>query len=130
MQKRLKAEKIERERKAEVQRRVELEKKLLVSAGEKVDGSVLKELEKKERERVEAEQGKKGMFEKIWLGEEGEDWKRKRDEREKAALEEGKGYGGLIMDQIWEVWNWGEKKMEDVKEVDEKIVAERKEGKK
>jgi hypothetical protein len=35
------------------------------------------------------------------------DWKAQRDAREKEALEDGRGYGGLIMDQIWEVWNWG-----------------------
>lgn len=36
------------------------------------------------------------------------DWKVVREEREREALEDGgKGYGGLIMDQIWEVWNWG-----------------------
>jgi len=34
-------------------------------------------------------------------------WKVQRDAREKEALEDGRGYGGLIMDQIWEVWNWG-----------------------
>jgi hypothetical protein len=40
-------------------------------------------------------------------GREREDWKARRDAREKEALEDGKGYGGLITDQIWEVWNWG-----------------------
>lgn len=34
-------------------------------------------------------------------------WKVQRDEREKKAAEEGKGYGDLIMDQIWDVWTWG-----------------------
>ncbi|KAL5347937.1 hypothetical protein ACLOAV_007348 [Pseudogymnoascus australis] len=36
-----------------------------------------------------------------------EGWKAQRDEREKKAVEEGKGYGDLIMDQIWDVWTWG-----------------------
>lgn len=36
-----------------------------------------------------------------------EGWKAQRDEREKKAAEEGKGYGDLIMDQIWDVWTWG-----------------------
>jgi len=35
----------------------------------------------------------------------------------------------LIMDQIWEVWNGGKEKVEQIKEEDEKVVAERK-GKK
>jgi hypothetical protein len=60
------------------------------------------------------------------MGNEGDDWKQKRDQKEKEALEEGRGYGGLIMDQIWEVWNWGRDKAEEVKEIDEKVVAEKK----
>jgi hypothetical protein len=85
--------------------------------------------------RLEEEKGKggvKAMIEKVWMGSEGEDWKKKRDEREKQALEEGRGYGGLIVDQIWEVWNWGEKKVEQVKEEDLKALKgndERKGGK-
>jgi len=34
-----------------------------------------------------------------------------REERE--ALEEGRGYGSLIVEQIWEVWNWDKEKDED-----------------
>jgi hypothetical protein len=86
-----------------------------------------------ERIRVEKEKKERGLLEKVWMGNEGDDWKQKRDQKEKEALEEGKGYGGLIMDQIWEVWNWGRDKAEEVKEVDERVVAERKakeEGKK
>lgn len=74
-----------------------------------------------------------GILQRLWIGGEGRDWKKKRDQREKEALEEGKGYGDLIMDQIWEVWNRGEKKMEEVKERDEKVLEEerkRKESKK
>lgn len=54
------------------------------------------------------------------------DWKAARDAREKEALEEGRGYGGLIVDQIWEVWNWGrgsgdgDDKTEEIREGDEK----------
>jgi hypothetical protein len=44
-------------------------------------------------------------------------------------LAEGRGYGGLILDQIWEVWNWGQVKAEEVKEIDEKVVQEKKEEK-
>lgn len=47
------------------------------------------------------------------------DWKAQRDAREKKALEEGRGYGGLIIDQIWEVWNWGR---ERPGEIEEKVV--------
>ncbi|MCJ1482447.1 hypothetical protein MMC06_002612 [Schaereria dolodes] len=48
-----------------------------------------------------------GMAKKAWLGGEGEDWKEKRLREEKEALETGKGYSGLIIDQIWDVWNGG-----------------------
>ena len=105
----------------------------MVKGKEEREGKVLKELERKEDERVQAAEKEKekerGLVEKIWMGSEGEDWKAKRDQREKEALEEGRGYGGLIMDQIWEVWNWGRDKAEEVKEIDEKVVQERKEDK-
>jgi hypothetical protein len=82
-----------------------------------------------ERFRVEKEQKQtedRSLLKKVWMGSEGEDWKEKRDTREKEALEEGKGYGGLIMDQIWDVWNWGRDKTEEIKEKDETVVEERK----
>ncbi|PQE21186.1 rhomboid family membrane protein [Rutstroemia sp. NJR-2017a BVV2] len=74
-----------------------------------------------------------GIVRRVWMGGEGKDWKEKRDRREREALEEGKGYGDLIMEQIWEVWNGGEKKLEEVKEKDKEVVEEerrKKEGKK
>lgn len=94
---------------------------------EKEKTGVLEELEAQKAERAEKE---RGLIEKVWLGGEGSDWKAKRDQREREALEEGRGYGGLIMDQIWEVWSWGKNKNEEVKEIDEKVVAEQKEKKK
>ncbi|KAH7305711.1 hypothetical protein BKA65DRAFT_199616 [Rhexocercosporidium sp. MPI-PUGE-AT-0058] len=89
------------------------------------DKGVLAEMRRKENEEKE-----RGLLEKVWMGNEGSDWKAKRDQKEKEALDEGRGYGGLIMDQIWEVWSWGKDKAEDVKEIDEKVVQEKKEGKK
>lgn len=70
----------------------------------------------------------RSVLNKIWMGGEDEDWKRKRDEKEKEALEDGRGYGGLIMDQIWEVWNWGKKEAEELKEKDEEVVKAKKDG--
>lgn len=67
----------------------------------------------------------RGILKKIWMGNAPDDWKEQRDKREKVALEEGKGYGDMIVDQIWEVWNWGRDKAEEVKENDEKVVEER-----
>lgn len=54
-------------------------------------------------------------------------WKVERDKREKEAAEEGRGYGDLIMDQVWEVWNW-RKKTSDADE-DENIDEGKKDGK-
>lgn len=63
-------------------------------------------------EELEKYQSKKrfedrSLPEKIWMGSETENWKEKRLREEQQALDEGKGYGDLIMDHIWEVWNWG-----------------------
>ncbi|KAL3418742.1 hypothetical protein PVAG01_10458 [Phlyctema vagabunda] len=57
------------------------------------------------------------LLKKVWMGDEGDDWKAKRDQREKEALEAGKGYGDLIVDQVWEVWN---RKKKDGKDGEEK----------
>jgi hypothetical protein len=120
MQARLKAEKEYRLRQSEG---------LLVKGKEEREGKVLQELaRRKEEDRVQ-EGRERGLVEKIWMGSEGDDWKAKRAQTEKEALAEGRGYGGLIMDQIWEVWNWGQVKAEEVKEIDEKVVQERKEEK-
>lgn len=40
-------------------------------------------------------------------------WKVQRDKEIKEGLDEGKGFGDMIMDQIWEVWNWGKNKEDD-----------------
>ncbi|CRG83663.1 hypothetical protein PISL3812_01018 [Talaromyces islandicus] len=49
----------------------------------------------------------RSLPEKIWMGAETEGWKERRLREEQQALAEGKGYGDLIMEHIWEVWNWG-----------------------
>ncbi|PBP17149.1 hypothetical protein BUE80_DR012060 [Diplocarpon rosae] len=74
-----------------------------------------------------AKEEEKGLLRKVWYGAEGPDWKAKRDKREKEALEQGRGYGGLIVDQIYEVWGWGKGKAEEVKEIDEKVVKKEQE---
>ncbi|KAL2075098.1 hypothetical protein VTL71DRAFT_40 [Oculimacula yallundae] len=93
--------------------------------GEVGEKGVLAELRNKEEQDRQ-----RGLLEKVWMGDEGPDWKAKRDQREKEALEDGRGYAGLIMDQFREVWTWGKDKAEEVKEIDEKVVEEKKEGKK
>ena len=92
-------------------------------AGNKGKEGVLEELER-EREKKE-----RGFVQRIWMGGEGDDWKEKRDAREKEALESGEGYGGLIMGQFKEVFSFGKDKLEEVKEIDEKVIKERKESK-
>ncbi|KAK8219967.1 hypothetical protein M8818_000383 [Zalaria obscura] len=52
---------------------------------------------------------KQGVLEQVWMGKEKEGWQAKREKEVQEALAEGKGYGDIIMDQIWEVWNWGKK---------------------
>lgn len=61
-----------------------------------------------ERLRMEDEENKKrGLLTRVWMGDESEDWKQRRIEEDRKAIESGKGYGDIIMDQIWEVWNQG-----------------------
>jgi hypothetical protein len=88
-------------------------------------GEELSRLREQERSQKEKE---RGLLEKVWMGNEGDDCKEKRDRREREALEEGKGYWDLIKEQIWDVWSSGEKKVEELKETDEKVVEERKKG--
>ncbi|KAJ5608770.1 hypothetical protein N7528_009337 [Penicillium herquei] len=54
-----------------------------------------------------------GVAERVWLGGESEGWMEKRLREEQKALEEGKGYGDLIYEYIWDVWSWGKKDEED-----------------
>lgn len=60
-----------------------------------------------------------------WLGDKTKDWRQQRLKEEQEKLDQGEGYGSMIVDQIWQVWNQEEKKMEDVKERDEEVVRER-----
>lgn len=71
------------------------------------------EAERARREGVEAlgkEKKERSILGKLWMGDEGDDWKEKRLQEERKALEEGKGYTDIILEQIWEVWNWDKKK--------------------
>ena len=40
-------------------------------------------------------------------------WKVEREKEIKEDIEDGKGFGDMITDQIWEVWNWGKKSDDD-----------------
>jgi hypothetical protein len=69
-------------------------------------------------EEGEEKAAKQGILEKVWMGGETEGWKERRLREEQEALDEGKGYGDLIMEQIWEVWNWRKKSAEDEEDKD------------
>lgn len=72
----------------------------------------LLQIEKSGRSLQEAEREidkRRPLGEKLWMGGEKEGWKERRLREEQEAIEEGRGYGSLIMEQIWDVWNWGKK---------------------
>lgn len=112
----------------EMQRRLK-EEKVTRDMGRRGDGGFTSQSKEGVIEELERERENRGLVKRIWYGGEGEDWKEKRDQREKEALENGDGYGGLIMGQIKEVFNFEKRKIEEVKRVDEEVVRERKEGK-
>jgi len=59
----------------------------------------------------------------LWMGGETEGWKERRLKEEQEKLAQGEGYGSMILDQIWEVWNWDEKKGKELQKKDMEIVA-------
>ncbi|KAF2203282.1 hypothetical protein GQ43DRAFT_367232, partial [Delitschia confertaspora ATCC 74209] len=59
--------------------------------------------------RREQEEKKQGVLQKLWMGDEKEGWKERRLQEERDALEQGKNYTDMILEQIWEVWNWDKK---------------------
>ncbi|KAL2829192.1 hypothetical protein BDW59DRAFT_159184 [Aspergillus cavernicola] len=63
---------------------------------------------REEMERLKARQTQdKGALERVWMGNETGGWKERRLREEQKALDEGKGYGDLIREHIWDVWTWG-----------------------
>ena len=49
-------------------------------------------------------EGIKGLARRVWMGGERAGWERRRAEREREELAGGKGYGDIIMEQVWEVF--------------------------
>jgi hypothetical protein len=75
---------------------------------------VIRDEREKGRQGLQRQEGEeKGMLGRLWMGDETEGWKERRLEEEKKALEEGKGYTDMILEQIWDVWNWDKKKGKD-----------------
>lgn len=68
------------------------------------------------QERQEALRAAKepvGIAGQVGVGKQKKDWVRERDEEVKDALDVGKGLSDMIVDQIYEVWNWGKKRDDD-----------------
>jgi hypothetical protein len=78
------------------------------------------------RPDVQLGEKKGGVLEEVRKLEGKSEWKEERDRREKEAEEEGRGYGDLIMDQVWEVWNWRKRKSDG--DEDEKAEEDNKNG--
>ncbi|KAL1849728.1 hypothetical protein Plec18167_005283 [Paecilomyces lecythidis] len=89
------------ERAHEIQAKLRAAREAQLKSG----GLVSEELERLKRQQ----QQEKSAAERIWMGDESPGWKERRLEEERKALEEGKGYGDLIMEHIWDVWNWGKR---------------------
>lgn len=65
-----------------------------------------------QEERERKEMAARGPLQKLWMGNEKDNWKEERAKKDKEALEEGKGYGDLIVDQVKEVFGGSDKKDE------------------
>ncbi|KAL8715624.1 MAG: hypothetical protein Q9225_006375 [Loekoesia sp. 1 TL-2023] len=74
--------------------------------------------------REKEETGVAGLARKLWYGSETEGWKERRIREEKEALEEGRGYGGLIADAVREAFG-GAVDREDVDKFNEERKREK-----
>jgi len=54
-----------------------------------------------------------GVAEQVEASRQQAKWALERQREEQEALDEGKGFGDIIMDQVYEVWNWGKKRDDD-----------------
>ena len=87
------------ERAVEIQARLRAARDAQIQSG----GAVGEELEKLKARQVQDQ----GAAKRIWMGGESDGWMERRLKEEQKALQEGKGYGDLIQEYIWDVWNWG-----------------------
>lgn len=71
-----------------------------------------------QEEREKREIAQRGVLGKLWMGNEKGNWKEERAQKDKEALEEGKGYGDLIVEQVKEVFS-SKKEGEDKKDAKE-----------
>jgi hypothetical protein len=94
------------ERAQEVQMRLRAAREAQLREG----GMPADELEKWKALQKQQDQG---IAQRVWLGGEKEGWMERRLQEEQKALEEGKGYGDLISDYVWDVWSWGKSREEE-----------------
>lgn len=77
-----------------------------------------------EKRRAARDRTGRSPLEQLWMGDADDDWREKRDRREREALKDGGGgYWGLISDQIGEVWSGGAKKTKKQQEEEEEEAA-------
>lgn len=124
------------ERAQEVQNRLRAARDAQIRQAESEQLSAqMKDLSEKEGSSVSAEIEKlkarqlaeKGVVQRVWMGGESEGWKERRLREEQEALAQGKGYGDLIQEHIWDVWTWGGKDAKAGKGVEEKDEPVKKE---
>ncbi|ORY71196.1 uncharacterized protein BCR38DRAFT_5122 [Pseudomassariella vexata] len=96
------------ERAQQVQAQIKEEKKRRLELAAAREGMSEEDARKIAEQRRERERKERSTLKAIWMGDADEDWKEKRDQREREALKEGgKGYWGLIMEQISDVRDRG-----------------------
>ncbi|KAJ4249505.1 hypothetical protein NW762_012362 [Fusarium torreyae] len=85
---------------------------------------------KQEQQKEEEKKGVAKTLNDVWMGGEEKDWREKRAEEHRQKMEEGKGIGDIIMDQVADVWsgNWGKgsKKQEGENSIDDASPKEKK----
>lgn len=55
----------------------------------------------------------RGFWRKLWMGNEGDDWVLERAKKEREALEDGRGYSGLIGEHIMQAFGYSEPRPEN-----------------
>lgn len=79
-----------------------------------------------QEEREKKEMAQRGVLQRIWMGDQKSTWREERAKQEKEALEEGKGYGDLIVEQVKEVFGSSGQKEDNASKKDEKTDDEKK----
>lgn len=84
------------------------------------------ERRKVQEAREKREAANRGFFSSLWMGDAKEGWKEERRRKEKEALEEGKGYGDLIVEQVKEVFTTSKKEGEERQDAESKNTDDKK----